>query len=141
MARWPASPSVLAVPNWFVYNSQARILFELHRDGEAVLSLEKAIELKPGYVPAVARLSDYFAGIGDREKAIQTLKNGIDNTENAGFLISKLARLGVTYQGTPGSAIKKEEPVATPAANEAAPASSVPAASRPPGNPYCRFCP
>lgn len=39
-----------------IYNSQARILFSLHSDSEAVLALEKAIELKPGYVPAVTPL-------------------------------------------------------------------------------------
>lgn len=140
-----ASPDFVLLPD--IYNSQARMLFELHRDGEAVLSLEKAIELKPGFVPAVARLSDYFVSIGDREKAIQTLKNGIDNTQNADFLIGKLSKLGVTYQGTPGSAIKKDDRAVTPVANEAVPeasapaASSVPATSPPANNPYCRFCP
>ncbi len=143
-----SSPDFIFLPD--IYNSQARILFELHRDSEAVLSLEKAIELKPGYVPAIARLSDYFVHIGDREKAIKTLETGIDNTENAGGLIKKLAALGVTYQGKPGSAIKKDEPVneATPAASQdvANPSSSVPgdavqAGSKPANNPYCRFCP
>ncbi len=139
-----ADPDFILLPD--IYNSQARILFSLHRDGEAVLSLEKAIELKPGFVPAVARLSDYYVKIGDKEKAIQTLKNGIDNNENADFLIGKLAKLGVTYQGTPGSAIKKDEKkdeLAAPPAPSEAPsaASSVPSSSQPANNPYCRFCP
>ncbi len=143
-----ASPDFIFLPD--VYNSQARMLFSLHRDSEAVLALEKAIELKPGYVPAIARLSDYFVHIGDKAKAIQTLENGIDNTENADGLIKKLAALGVTYQGTPGSAIKKDEPVneAPPAAkpDAASPSSAVPgdatqAGSKPANNPYCRFCP
>ncbi len=146
-----ASPDFVLLPD--IYNSQARMLFSMHRDGEAVLALEKAIELKPGYVPAVSRLSDYFVHIGDKGKAIRTLETGIDNTENAGGLIKKLAALGVTYQGTPGSAIKKDDPVkeASPAANpDAASPSSAPpgdatqpvqAGSRPANNPYCRFCP
>lgn len=144
-----SSPDFIFLPD--VYNSQARILFELHRDSEAVLALEKAIELKPGYVPAVARLSDYFARIGDKAKAIKTLETGIDNTENAGGLIKKLAALGVTYQGTPGSAIKKEEPVkeVPPAASpdvaspppSATPGDAAQAGSKPANNPYCRFCP
>ena len=146
-----ASPDFVLLPD--IYNSQARMLFSLHRDSEAVLALEKAIELKPGYVPAVSRLSDYFVHIGDKEKAIQTLKNGIDNTENAGGLIKKLAALGVTYQGIPGSAIKKDEPVkeAPPEAkpDAASPSSATPgdatqpvqAGSKPADNPYCRFCP
>ncbi len=141
-----SSPDFIFLPD--VYNSQARILFELHRDSEAVLALEKAIELKPGYVPAISRLSDYFVHIGDKAKAIQTLEAGIDNTENAGGLIKKLAALGVTYQGTPGSAIKKDEPVKevpTPASPDAASPSSAgdatQAGSKPANNPYCRFCP
>ena len=138
-----ADPDFVLLPD--IYNSQARILFSLHRDPEAVLSLEKAIELKPGFVPAVARLSDYFVSIGDKGKAIQTLKNGIDNTENADFLIGKLAKLGVTYQGTPGSAIKKEDKkdeAILPVVSEPPPAaSSVPAVTQPANNPYCRFCP
>ena len=141
-----SSPDFIFLPD--VYNSQARILFELHRDSEAVLALEKAIELKPGYVQAVAKLSDYFARIGDKAKAIKTLETGIDNTKNAGGLIKKLAALGVIYQGTPGSAIRKEEPVkeVPPAASPdvASPPSAVdaaPAGSKPANNPYCRFCP
>ena len=142
-----SSPDFVFLPD--VYNSRARMLFNLHRDSEAVLSLEKAIELKPGYVPAIARLSDYYAGIGDKKLAIQTLETGIENTEKADFLIGKLSKLGVTYNGTPGSAIKKEEqkdsqpPVHDASAVEPATpaASSVPAASPPANNSYCRFCP
>ena len=146
-----ASPDFVLLPD--IYNSQARILFSLHRDSEAVLALERAIELKPGYVPAVARLSDYFAHIGDKAKAIMTLETGIDNTGNADGLIKKLAALGVTYQGTPGSAIKKDEPAKeAPSAagpDTASPSSTTPgdatqpdqAGSKPANNPYCRFCP
>ena len=141
-----SSPDFVFLPD--VYNSQARILFSLHRDSEAVLALEKAIELKPGYAPAVSRLSDYFAHIGDKGKAIKTLETGIDNTENAGGLIKKLSALGVTYQGKPGSAIKKDEPVndvlPTASPDAASPSSAVDAApvgSKPANNPYCRFCP
>ncbi len=148
-----ADPDFVLLPD--IYNSQARILFSLHRDGEAVIALEKAIELKPGYAPAVARLSDYFVKIGDKAKAIKTLEVGINNAKNAGGLIKKLAALGITYQGTPGSAIREEEQVkeqvATPpldASQDAARPSSAPATpgdatqpvSHPSNNPYCRFC-
>lgn len=156
-----ADPDFILLPE--IYNSQARILFSLHRDGEAVIALEKAIELKPGYVPAVARLSDYYVKIGDNAKAIKTLKTGIDNTENAGGLIKKLAKLGITYQGTPGSAIMKEEQIkeatSAPAVNPdtkdtssvsnnvAAPVTTgdaippVQTDRKPANSQYCRFCP
>lgn len=153
-----------------IYNTKARLLFSLRRDAEAVLALHKAIEIKPDFVTAIARLSDYYADHGNKARAIQTLETGIDNSEKAGTLIKKLKKLGKTYQGTPGSARKKEAPAVTtsppatevnPAAKNAVPSSpnpgsestgDVPAivpgdaanptseAPKPP-NPYCRFCP
>lgn len=150
-----------------MYATQARILFTLHRDGEAAVALEKSIEAKPDYVPAIARLSDYFADNGDKAQAIKVLEQGIANTEKAATLIKKLEKLGKTYQGIPGSARKKEESAedqAAPitAANPASenppsasststapatpsettqPAAPVPADNNPAHDPYCRFCP
>ena len=147
-----------------IYNTKARILFSLHRDAEAVLALNKAIEVKPDFVTAIARLSDYYAEHGDKTHAIKTLEDGIDHTEKASTLIKKLKKLGKTYSGTPGSARKKEAPatesalpVTTPTPPEAAaappndgivttpPGIAQPAPATPeegkPANPYCRFCP
>jgi tetratricopeptide (TPR) repeat protein len=141
-----------------MYNSQARILFTLRRDPEAVAALIKAIEAKPDYIPAITRLSDYFVDIGNKAQAIKVLEDGIANTENASALIKKLAKLGKTYQGTPGSARKKESIIDTPedVPNKASDApldtstTTSPAAQSTPdtrteaekkANPYCRFCP
>lgn len=153
-----------------IYNTKARLLFALRRDAEAVIALRKAIEIKPDFVTAIARLSDYYVGHGDKARAIKTLEEGIDNSEKPGSLIKKLKKLGKTYQGMPGSARKKEAPPeaippltteADPKANTVPPLNTDPASSsdvpavlgntpqpvvppvdapKPP-NPYCRFCP
>ena len=153
-----SEPDFVLLPD--IYNSQARILFTLHRDGEAVMALEKAIELKPDYFPAIVRLSDYYVQIGNKDQAIKTLETGIENSEHADTLIKKLAALGKTYQGTPGSARIKEQVAApmseanqntkTPssvplnAAAPEAPTEITPSASgsdKSANDPYCRFCP
>lgn len=112
-----------------IYNTKARLLFSLGRDAEAVLALHKAIEIKPDFVTAIARLSDYYVDHGNKARAIQTLETGIDNSEKAGTLIKKLKKLGKTYQGTPGSARKKVAPAevtSSPATREG-PALKTPA--------------
>lgn len=161
-----AEPGFVFLPD--IYNARARILFSLQRDAEAVTALKKAIELKPDFVTPIARLSDYYVDRGDKARAIKTLEEGIDNTENAKTLLKKLKKLGKTYQGTPGHARQKETPIEEPPAtiaippnqemNSGATASDNPEASatpvettsqtppisgdsKPPNNPYCRFCP
>ncbi|MGA8147381.1 MAG: hypothetical protein WB870_07390 [Gallionellaceae bacterium] len=160
-----AQPGFVFLPD--MYTSKARILFTMHRDDEAAVALKQAIQAKPDYVFAILRLSDYFVDKGDKAEAIRVLEEGIDNTEKATALISKLGNLGKTYQGTPGSARKKEEdakdqivPLATEAnqslekqtasSNSDVPPTTdraiqqtqpLPADSKPANNPYCRFCP
>lgn len=94
-----------------IYTSRSRVFFALKRDADAVKDLYKAIELKADYHRAYARLSDYYQTIGDKHKAIQILKNGLNNTRNensVAVLTRKLGKLGATYQGTPGSALQKD---------------------------------
>lgn len=128
-----SDPNFVFLPD--IYNTKARLLFSLRRDAEAVLALHKAIEIKPDFVTAIARLSDYYADHGNKARAIQTLETGIDNSEKAGTLIKKLKKLGKTYQGTPGSARKKVEPaeLPSPPATEGSPAlkNSIPGSSSP----------
>jgi tetratricopeptide (TPR) repeat protein len=92
-----AAPNFILLPE--IYASRARILFMLKRDAEAATSLIKAIDAKPDYVPAIARLSDFYAENGDKDKAIKILEQGIDHTKRADRLIEKLKQLGVVYQG------------------------------------------
>ena len=150
-----SGPDFVFLPE--IYNSQARILFTLHRDPEAVLALNKAIAAKPDYVPAYLRLSDYFVDKGDKANAIKILEQGIDNTEKADALIKKLAKFGKTYQGVPGHARKKETPPDSPSGEKPNDGAN-PAENTPPdlpvaglpdtrteadkkANPYCQFCP
>ena len=151
-----ATPGFILLPE--IQLTRARILFSLHREPEAVLALNKAIEAKSDYVPAYVRLSEYFVDKGDKTNAIKTLEQGIDNTENANFLIKRLAKLGKTYNGVPGnkretaeapvevipSLPKTNADTATDTGTEKAPApGTVPEqpADQAAKGPYCRFCP
>jgi tetratricopeptide (TPR) repeat protein len=145
-----SDPEFVFLPE--IYNSQARILFTLRRDAEAVAALNKAIATKPDYVPAYLRLSDYLVDKGAKAEAIKILERGIDNTENATALTKRLAKLGKTYQGVPGNKRKTDDAPApvTPGksesqaeSSEAKTPSSIPAQSSEQSSkgPYCRFCP
>lgn len=105
-----APTSFILLPE--IYTSRARVLFTLKRDVEAVMDLNKAIQLKADYSPAYARLSDYYQGVGDKSNAIKILEQGISHTKNptnVAFFIRKLEKLGKTYQGAPGSALPQED--------------------------------
>lgn len=141
-----SDPGFVFLPE--IYNTQARILFALRRDPEAVVALNKAIEAKPDYVPAYFRLSDYFVDKGNKAEAIKILEQGIDYTEQANALIKRLAKLGKTYEGVPGNKRPKEVP-----AEEVAPSKLPPqmeggdgktpaqSADQAAKGAYCRFCP
>lgn len=104
-----APPDFVLLPD--IYTSRAQVFFQLKRNVEAVADLNKAIELRPDYSRAYARLSDYYQLTGDTRNAIKILEQGIGNAKNGsntGLLIRKLGRLGKTYQAPPGSAIPQE---------------------------------
>ena len=147
-----SDPGFVLLPE--IYNTQARILFTLRRDPEAVAALYKAIAAKPDYVPTYLRLSDYFVDKGNKTNAIKILEQGIDHTEKADALIKKLAKLGKTYDGVPGGKRKNDDPPqeAAPSTPQAqteiseekthapttVPAQSAEQAEK---GPFCRFCP
>jgi tetratricopeptide (TPR) repeat protein len=149
-----------------IYSTQAKILSTLDRDPLAISALQNAIKAKPDYVPAYIKLSDYYIKANNKTQAIKILEQGIDNTENAATLIKQLERLGITYKGVPGGALKKKAtqdsetsdhekktaPLAEPAnISEPRAATSIEppnqsSSDNPPetpnkDNPYCRFCP
>jgi len=97
-----------------IYTTRARILFSLNRSGEAIGDLIRAINLQPGYERAYAQLSDIYIHIGQKDKAILTLENGIENNESPKLLLRKLERLGKPYKGTPGSAVTKKQEMESP---------------------------
>jgi tetratricopeptide (TPR) repeat protein len=150
-----------------IYTTRARILFKLDRPGEAAADLVKATNVRPAYPPAFAQLSDYYLKIGQRDKAIAVLEEGVAHHASPTSLLRKLEKLGKPYQGAPGSALAKppqEAPTApadsaaVPGPNvqpaQAGPSEALPAATASPDgapaepprigtpeNPYCRFCP
>lgn len=149
-----------------IYSTQARILSTLNRAPLAILALQNAIKVKPDYVPAYIKLSDYYLKANNKTQAIKILEQGIDNTENAATLIKRLEKLGIAYQGVPGSALKNKatpdsltsddgkttaplaEPsdVSVPKAATSTEAPNQSTSESPPettnkANPYCRFCP
>lgn len=105
-----ATPNFILLPE--IYVTRARILFMLKNDSEAATALIKAIDAKPDYVPAIARLSDFYAENGDKDKAIKVLEQGIDHTKRADRLIEKLKQLGVSYQSVPGHLQESNAPKA-----------------------------
>jgi predicted Zn-dependent protease len=84
-------------PNFFllpeIYTTKARILFRLREDKAAAKALEKAIDCKPDYVPAITRLSDYYAEIGVTAKAIEILQSGLAHAPNSTSLQQRLTEL------------------------------------------------
>ena len=76
-----------------IYTSKARILFKLDQGSDAVQWLQKAIATRPDYVPAYARLSDYYANQGNKAEAIKILKQGIARSKRSQMLQRKLSEL------------------------------------------------
>lgn len=97
-----------------IYTTRARILVSLNRSGEAVGDLMRAIKLQPSYQRAYAQLSDIYIHIGQKDKAILTLENGVENNVTPKLLLRKLERLGKPYKGTPGSAVAKKQEMESP---------------------------
>jgi len=66
------------------------------RQGRTVLALaelERAIELRPDYWPPYARISDYYRGVGETEKARAVLDRGLARAPDATGLRRRLAEL------------------------------------------------
>jgi len=84
-------PKFIFLPE--IYVARARLLFNLDEDLDGVSWLEKAIKLKPSYVPAYARLSDYYVEQGKTAEAIRILKQGIDRSKSSDMLIRRLRDL------------------------------------------------
>lgn len=84
-------------PNFFflpeIYTSKARIIFKLDQPSDAVQWLQKAIEIRSDYVPAYARLSDYYADQGNNAQAIKILKQGIARSKRSQMLQRRLNEL------------------------------------------------
>ena len=89
-----------------IYTTKARILFKLDKAADAVPWLEKAIKTNPNYIPAYARLSDYYVEKGDTAEAIKILNLGIARSKKSDMLSRRLKAL----QGKNGETAKPNQP-------------------------------
>ena len=84
-------------PNFFflpeIYTAKARILFKLDDPKNALIWLRKAIDARPSYAPAYARLSDYYVAQGMKEEAIKILNQGIARSKRSDMLKQRLNKL------------------------------------------------
>ena len=69
-------------------------LVRLRKGPVAVMSFERAAELKPDYWPPYAQLSDYYKSIGDTTKAREILEKGLSSSPDATALKRRLLEIG-----------------------------------------------
>lgn len=133
----------------------------LKRNGEAVGNLLKAIELDPGQARAYMTLADLYLKQKNRDKALDTVTEGLRHNPGTKSLQRRYTELGgkLPYPAAiePAAAEARAATPDAPPVAEAAPAgepaaqpeASAAAAAAPvgapkigsPTNPYCRFCP
>jgi len=73
----------------------------------AVLMFEQAIDAKPDYWPPYARLGDYYAQVGERAKAIETIERGLHNAPDTPALVRRRSELLAAPGGRDGTSTKQ----------------------------------
>lgn len=157
-----------ATPNFWmrpeIHTQKAMLLAAAKQYAAAINDLQQALKDNPNYAPAYATLSDIYADLGQKQKSVAAVEQGLQHVPDAVPLQRRYKQLtGKTFV-PPTSAeqvVQSPNPlsagVVTPAHQEevqnrsAAPANSGPTATSAPadtpekigvpGNPYCRFCP
>lgn len=76
-----------------VLTKKGEVLIRLGKGPIALVSLERAAELKPDYWPPYAHMSDYYKGAGNTAKAREVLKQGLSFAPDAPALKRRLAEL------------------------------------------------
>lgn len=134
-------------------------------EGKAVQNFGQAILIQPDYEPAYSALSDFYAGKGLKQKALNVIEEGLKHSPDSKRLLRRFKELGgktppaplvVAQPAAPAEAInspvKQEQPQlgnTTSSSPSDVPASSSPEASQKqttpskvgsPSNPWCRFC-
>lgn len=87
-----STPDFLLLPE--ILTKKAENLILLDRGPSAVGELLRAINVKPDYWPAPAKLSDYYKSTGDLAKARQVLVDGLAANPDAKSLQRRLDELG-----------------------------------------------
>jgi tetratricopeptide (TPR) repeat protein len=68
-------------------------MIQLGMGPQAVAQFEQAVELKPDYWPPYVSIADFYAGVGERAKAIEVLERGLKAAPDAAALIRRRADL------------------------------------------------
>lgn len=157
-----------ATPGFFmrpeIHLRLGKVLLRAKSPFEAEQNFQKAIQIKPDYVPAYLALSDFYKETGSLNKAISLLKEGLKHAPSSRSLARRYQELGgklplpeasppvtetsqpVAQPPVPAVAEKnlaEADPVAASntAMPEPSPTSNVPPEKiGSPSNPYCRFC-
>lgn len=134
-------------------------------EGKAVQNFGQAISIQPDYEPAYSALSDFYAGKGLKQKAFDTIEEGLRHSPDSKRLLRRFKELGgktppaplvAAQPVAPGVAInspvkQEQSPLGntTTSSPSDVPVSSLPEASQKqttpskigsPSNPWCRFC-
>jgi tetratricopeptide (TPR) repeat protein len=128
---------------------------------KAVQNFEQAILIRPDYEPAYSALSDFYASKGLKQKALDTVEEGLRHAPDSKRLLRRFKDLGGETPPAPlvvPQPIAPDEAIASPTKQESnttistpsdVPASLSPEASQKqktppkigsPSNPWCRFC-
>jgi tetratricopeptide (TPR) repeat protein len=76
-----------------VLTKKGEVLIRLGKGPIALVSLERAAELKPDYWPPYAHMSDYYKSAGNTAKAREVLKQGLSFSPEAPALNRRLEEL------------------------------------------------
>lgn len=77
-----------------ILTKKGEVLVRLGKGPLAMISFERAAELKPDYWPPYAQMSDFYKSIGDPAKAHELLEQGLAQSPDAAALKRRLAELG-----------------------------------------------
>jgi len=86
-----APPDFVLLPE--ILMKKGENLIRLGQGGSGLTQLLRAIQLKPGYWPPYAVMSDYYKNTGDLKKAHEVLENGLSASPDAKALKERLANL------------------------------------------------
>jgi hypothetical protein len=154
-----AEPTYSLMPD--VYLNLGKVYALSGQPAQAIIYLNKAIELNPRQPAAYSALADYYTKSKQTAKALEIVTDGLRYNPDTNSLQHRYKELGgkLPYPA-PVEPAQIEHPVAQPAVEAVAPvpprttpaapdvespATSTQEPSRPgigsPANPYCRFCP
>ena len=85
------APNTQLMPE--ILTQKGKVLLRLERSGEAIIALQKAVELKQDYVPAYIAIADYYISLGDRKSAREIVNQGLKFSPNSKGLKRRLDKL------------------------------------------------